>query len=121
MIDRDRWNEVIAENSADTLENFCMLFPEPDAIPGDAPLVASMAVEFRGPLHGRFFVQAFGDVLAEATETLTVEETPDTMVTLLTGDQIVVQESTDVVVKRAIEYGRALGFWKIDGNLAHRN
>ncbi|MCA8943557.1 MAG: chemotaxis protein CheX, partial [Planctomycetes bacterium] len=77
MIDRDRWNEVIAENSADTLENFCMLFPEPDAIPGDAPLVASMAVEFRGPLHGRFFVQAFGDVLAEATETLTVEETPD--------------------------------------------
>jgi len=36
----------------------------------------------------------------------TVEETPDTMLTLLNGDHIVVQESMDEVVRRAIEYGR---------------
>lgn len=52
-------------------------------------------------LNGRPFV-------LNAEQIKTVEETPDTMVTLLTGDQIVVQESTDVVVQRAIEYGRAL-------------
>lgn len=38
----------------------------------------------------------------------TVEQTPDTMVTLLNGDQLVVRESIEEVVRRAIEYGRAL-------------
>ena len=37
-----------------------------------------------------------------------VESTPDTMITLTTGDRIIVQESADEVVKRAVEYGRML-------------
>jgi flagellar protein FlbD len=38
----------------------------------------------------------------------TIEETPDTMVTLLNGDRIIVKETMVDVVKRAIEYGRQL-------------
>lgn len=38
----------------------------------------------------------------------TVEETPDTMLTLLNGDRLMVKESMPEVVKRAIEYGRLL-------------
>ena len=37
-----------------------------------------------------------------------VEETPDTIVTLAGRDRIVVRESLDEVVRRAIEYGRSL-------------
>lgn len=37
-----------------------------------------------------------------------VEQTPDTMITLLTGDRLVVKETVEEVVQRAIEYGRAL-------------
>ncbi len=36
----------------------------------------------------------------------TVEETPDTMVTLLNGDRITVKESMAEVVRRAIDYSR---------------
>ncbi len=36
----------------------------------------------------------------------TVEETPDTMVTLLNGDRIIVKESMAEVVRRAIDYAR---------------
>jgi flagellar protein FlbD len=36
-----------------------------------------------------------------------VENLPDTYVTLTTGDRIVVQESMDEVVERAIEYQRS--------------
>ena len=38
----------------------------------------------------------------------TVEKTPDTMITLLNGDRIIVQESMDEVVRRSVEYGRQL-------------
>lgn len=38
----------------------------------------------------------------------TIEESPDTTVTLLAGDRIVVKEPADEVVKRVIEYGRLL-------------
>ncbi len=38
----------------------------------------------------------------------TVEETPDTMITLLNGDRIMVKEPIAEVVRRAIEYGRQL-------------
>ncbi len=38
----------------------------------------------------------------------TIEETPDTMITLLNGDRIIVKEPMADVVKRAIEYGRQL-------------
>ncbi len=37
-----------------------------------------------------------------------VEQTPDTMITLLTGDRLVVKETVEEVVQRAIEYGRSL-------------
>jgi flagellar protein FlbD len=37
-----------------------------------------------------------------------VESTPDTMVTLTTGDRIIVKESAEEVVKRAVDYGRML-------------
>ncbi len=38
----------------------------------------------------------------------TVEERPDTTITLTTGDHILVKESMTEVVERAIEYGRRL-------------
>ena len=50
-------------------------------------------------LNGRPFV-------LNAERIRTVEETPDTMITLLGGDQIVVQEPMDEVVRRAVEYAR---------------
>ena len=50
-------------------------------------------------LNGRPFV-------INAEQIKTIEETPDTLITLLTGDQIGVQESMDEVVRRAIEYLR---------------
>ena len=37
-----------------------------------------------------------------------VEATPDTIISLTTGEKIVVGEDVDTVVKRAIEYGRSL-------------
>ena len=37
-----------------------------------------------------------------------IEQTPDTMITLLTGDRLVVKESMQEIVSRAIEYGRAV-------------
>jgi len=43
-----------------------------------------------------------------AEQIKTVEKTPDTVVTLLNGEQYVVRESLDEVVRRAIEYGRAI-------------
>ncbi len=37
-----------------------------------------------------------------------VEENPDTTITLINGDHIIVQESMAEVVDRAVEYGRSL-------------
>ncbi len=37
-----------------------------------------------------------------------VEETPDTTITLVGGDHILVQETMREVVERAVEYGRSL-------------
>ncbi len=37
-----------------------------------------------------------------------VEETPDTMITLITGDRVIVKESLREVVDRSVEYGRRL-------------
>jgi flagellar protein FlbD len=37
-----------------------------------------------------------------------VEATPDTVISLTTGEKILVGEDVDTVVKRAIEYGRSL-------------
>lgn len=38
----------------------------------------------------------------------TVEETPDTTLTLINGDRLLVKEPMDEVVRRAIEYGRQI-------------
>lgn len=38
----------------------------------------------------------------------TIEETPDTLITLLNGDQILVREPMSDVVRQAIEYGREI-------------
>ncbi len=37
-----------------------------------------------------------------------VEENPDTTITLINGDHIIVQESMAQIVDRAVEYGRSL-------------
>jgi flagellar protein FlbD len=37
-----------------------------------------------------------------------IEATPDTLVTLTTGERILVQESTDEVIRRVVQYGRLL-------------
>ena len=38
----------------------------------------------------------------------TIEENPDTIITLISGEHMVVKESMKEVVKRTIEYGRHL-------------
>jgi len=58
-------------------------------------------------LNGRPFV-------LNAEQIKTVEETPDTMVTLLRGDQIVVQESLDEVVRRAVDFARLVRTFRPD-------
>jgi flagellar protein FlbD len=37
-----------------------------------------------------------------------VEETPDTMITLTTGERILVKEAMDDVIKKVVDYGRML-------------
>ena len=43
----------------------------------------------------------------------TVEKTPDTLITLTTGDKILVKESMEEVVERAIEYGRVIRTFQV--------
>lgn len=38
----------------------------------------------------------------------TVESTPDTMITLLSGERLIVREPMQEVVKRAVEYARSI-------------
>ena len=37
-----------------------------------------------------------------------VEQTPDTLVTLTSGDKLMVKETSEEVVRRVIEFGRAM-------------
>lgn len=37
-----------------------------------------------------------------------IEQTPDTMLTLTTGDRVLVKEPVEEIVKRVVEYGRSL-------------
>ncbi|GBG56293.1 flagellar protein [Sporomusaceae bacterium FL31] len=39
----------------------------------------------------------------------TIEETPDTVVTLTNGKKLIVEESMDELVRRVMDYRRALG------------
>lgn len=43
-----------------------------------------------------------------AEQIRTIEETPDTTITLMNGDHVVVREPMRDVVERCIEYGRLL-------------
>lgn len=52
-------------------------------------------------LNGRAFV-------LNAEQIKSIEETPDTIVLLLNGEQITVREPMDEVVRRAIEYCRSV-------------
>jgi flagellar protein FlbD len=52
-------------------------------------------------LNGRPFV-------LNAEHIKSIEETPDTMILLLNGEQLVVREPMDEVVRRAIEYSRTV-------------
>jgi len=52
-------------------------------------------------LNGKPFV-------VNAEQIRTVESTPDTTITLLTGERLIVRESMEEVVDRAVEYGRLL-------------
>ncbi len=38
----------------------------------------------------------------------TIEENPDTVITLVSGDHLLVRESSTQVIERAVEYGRSL-------------
>ena len=37
-----------------------------------------------------------------------IEESPDTIITLISGERLVVREQTQEIIKRVIEYGRHL-------------
>ena len=39
----------------------------------------------------------------------TIEETPDTVITLLNGKKLIVAESMDDIVRKVMDYRRALG------------
>jgi flagellar protein FlbD len=52
-------------------------------------------------LNGRPFV-------LNAEQIKTIEETPDTLVTLLSGTQLVVLEAMNEVVAKAVEYARQI-------------
>ncbi len=52
-------------------------------------------------LNGRPFV-------LNAEQIKTIEETPDTLVTLLSGTQLVVLEAMTEVVAKAVEYARQI-------------
>lgn len=52
-------------------------------------------------LNGRPFV-------LNAEQIKSVEETPDTMITLLSGHSMIVLESMEIVVQRAVDYARQI-------------
>lgn len=47
-------------------------------------------------------------VTVNADQIKTVEETPDTLITLMNGDQVLVQEPMSEVVRKTIDYYREL-------------
>ena len=57
-------------------------------------------------LNGRPFV-------LNAEQIRTVEETPDTMVTLLAGERLLVQETMAEVIARAVEYARMVRTFQV--------
>lgn len=43
-----------------------------------------------------------------------VESTPDTMITLITGEKVIVRETVDQIVERAIAYARRVRCFSVD-------
>ncbi|MBN2445929.1 MAG: flagellar FlbD family protein [Phycisphaerae bacterium] len=58
-------------------------------------------------LNGRVFV-------LNAEHIKTIEETPDTTITLVNGEQFMVKEDLIVVVRRAIEYTRSVRTFRVE-------
>ena len=55
-------------------------------------------------------------LIVNAEQIKSIEETPDTLITLLNGDQLLVQEPLADVVRKAIEYNRQIRtFQTIEG------
>lgn len=48
------------------------------------------------------------EVVVNAEMIRFIEATPDTIVSLSSGEKIVIRESVDEVIRRCIDYGRAL-------------
>lgn len=48
-----------------------------------------------------------------AEQIRTVEQTPDTLITLLAGERLVVQEPMEEVVRRAVEYARQVRTFQV--------
>lgn len=46
--------------------------------------------------------------ILNAEQIKTIEQTPDTMITLLNGDQFVVREKVEEVVRKAVAYARSI-------------
>ncbi|MBN1421137.1 MAG: flagellar FlbD family protein [Planctomycetes bacterium] len=44
-----------------------------------------------------------------------IEETPDTVITLVTNERVIVRESAEEVVRRAVAYGREIRTFRVDG------
>lgn len=42
-----------------------------------------------------------------------IESTPDTIITLLSGDTLIVRESVDEVVRRSIDYARQIRSFQV--------
>jgi flagellar protein FlbD len=42
-----------------------------------------------------------------------IESTPDTIITLISGDTMIVRESVDEVVERAIDYARQIRAFRV--------
>jgi len=47
-------------------------------------------------------------IIVNAEQIRYVEETPDTLITLIGGERLMVKEPMEEVVKRAIEYARSV-------------
>ena len=43
-----------------------------------------------------------------------IEETPDTVVTLISREKLIVQESADVIIRRVIDYHRTIRTFRAD-------
>lgn len=48
------------------------------------------------------------DIVVNAELIETIEETPDTVITLTSGKKLIVEESMDEIVRRVMDYRRAI-------------